>query len=57
MKKLLNGQFFRCLNRKSINENVFNYKLFVTKQEIGEKDRIEEIGLRWDINLFAALML
>ena len=25
------------------------YYIFVTKQEIGEKDRIEEIGLRWDI--------
>ena len=27
-----------------------NYQIFVTKQEIGEKKRIKEIGLRWDIN-------
>jgi hypothetical protein len=27
-----------------------NYQIFVTRQEIGEKKRIREIGLRWDIN-------
>ena len=26
-----------------------NYQIFVTRQEIGEKKRIREIGLRWDI--------
>jgi len=45
----LNHQLF------SGNENVFNYKFFVTKQEIGEKARIEEIGLRWDVMHFTAL--
>ena len=28
-----------------------NYKLFVTRQEIGEKNRIKEIGIRWDTNV------
>ena len=27
-----------------------NYQIFVTRQEIGEKKGIREIGLHWDVN-------